>query len=923
MATSFKDFVKQNATGMNLAGAALGNIGDLTGEGTKLKGILKTLRDMVIFTAIWKTTLAGAFIGLSSVVKNLARDIGSIDAAMKRLAAVKFYSNQLAPLVGGIAAARSKLADLTAFSKKFNLPIGEVVAAQRALIIFGKGALVSGESLDKVRGIARAAGVGIDQAAMAYAGFHQALAGGAPVEDASRALAEMGVVSAQAVREARRLQETGGSVSDVMKVIKNSMDQASSAASDTADQLGDLEGKLAAAKEAMSANFGKNFLASEEAQAKSAAIVIKNLTPVVDTLGRTFAVIAGAGKGFINFILETLTAIPGLSTAVGFFTKVLVLAVATLSAFNVVPAIKAISTLVSVLYGGARALNLLTLAYKLNLMANQATMGVYAQTVAGNKLAAFAYKIYAAALHLASTATAILGNASLSAAAKVKALTAAMLTSPLFVIALFLLAAAALWQYMESCNAAAEAMAELNAANKEVSDSLARQIHNIKTMSDAQDALAKSTSDLPDARKKLAQMKVDAVARDQRRAQEGHIKDLEAQQKQLKKNMKSGAYSPGSEQEKILQEKAGRDLALALGEEQFKIDNTTGSAKTDLLRKQQENQQKKAQQGQGMAMARADMDTANAAADTGIAGKQGEIAAEQIGILKNAQNNNEVKEAMKDADEARKKAGSDPKKTVQQADQEGREELLSSLENRKAESFGGQAGRDVDEAIYAVKRQIEADKKIAKLEEDKIKNRKLADDKNELMAEQTEIEKMPVATKEERDARDERRRLNTIKVIDIEKNQAANEQGAKEKAQALKVREAENKINTIAADSSQERLDAQVSADRNKMVAIDDRDRQVAKSRELQATLGISAPEADKRAAAFSASSITLEDRQDRMSADAAAAVSSMAKIGGGGGVEATATDMLSLARRTAAATEATAKYLAEERAIKEEVTKN
>ena len=30
MATSFKDFVKQNATGMNLAGAALGNIGDLT-----------------------------------------------------------------------------------------------------------------------------------------------------------------------------------------------------------------------------------------------------------------------------------------------------------------------------------------------------------------------------------------------------------------------------------------------------------------------------------------------------------------------------------------------------------------------------------------------------------------------------------------------------------------------------------------------------------------------------------------------------------------------------------------------------------------------------------------------------------------------------------------------------------------------------
>ena len=111
--------------------------------------------------------------------------------------------------------------------------------------------------------------------------------------------------------------------------------------------------------------------------------------------------------------------------------------------------------------------------------------------------------------------------------------------SPWIIVVAILLMVAAIWQMMESANAAAEALAELNAANREVSDSLARQIHNIKTMTDAQDALAKSTDELGEARKKLAQMEVDKADKNQRKAQAEHIKDLERQRKQLKKNMKA------------------------------------------------------------------------------------------------------------------------------------------------------------------------------------------------------------------------------------------------------------------------------------------------------------------------------------------------------------------------------------------------
>ena len=111
--------------------------------------------------------------------------------------------------------------------------------------------------------------------------------------------------------------------------------------------------------------------------------------------------------------------------------------------------------------------------------------------------------------------------------------------SPWIIVVAILLMVAAIWQMMESANAAAEALAELNAANREVSDSLARQIHNIKTMTDAQDALAKSTDELGEARKRLAQMEVDKADKDQRKAQAEHIKDLEEQRKQLKKNMKA------------------------------------------------------------------------------------------------------------------------------------------------------------------------------------------------------------------------------------------------------------------------------------------------------------------------------------------------------------------------------------------------
>ena len=726
MANGFKDFLKENATKTNVAFSAIANLGDLTSSDKKLKGLVNTIKDLALGSVIMRTAFVSAFSGLGSLVKSLAKDTGALEAAMKKVAAVKLYSNQLAPLVGGIAAARSKLADLTVFASKFKLPIGEVVAAQRALIVFSQGALTSGASLEKVKDIAKASGTSIDQAASAYANFHKELKGGAPVAQASLAMQQFGVVSAQAVREATALQEGGASVSEVFQRISTSMEQASSSTMDTSVGLADLQSKLDSAKETMASGFGKPFLEGEKAEVESSIKVIQNLTPVVETLGKTFGAVAGTGAGFLNFIKELLSGIPGLSSVVGVMAKSIAVAAAAISLWNIIPAVKAIGQLAAVVYNAAKAFNFKTIATTmssastaLSTAATNANTSATAANTAGNKISEMAYKAYAAACAFGSTVTAIFGNASLSAAAKVRALTLAMLASPWIIVAAIILAVGAIWQYMEANAAAAKSLKDLNDANRELSDAMAVQIGQIKTMTDAQEALVKSTSDLHDARVKLAQLQADKAPHEEIKAQKERVAQAKDERNLLKKSMEKDSFGGSVERQTALRGVEKRKLSLDDEQKDYEISQANPQEKLRLMNKRRHDLMLRGMAGEKLEMDRATIKEKEATIDSDITDKRNQIGESKKEVEASAAKSPKVANAKKYGEDTRKgllKAGLTP----EQAEEKGMEGQLSYLETLDTK-YGGKDS-DVKDAIAATKNQqkLSGDIKSKQIEKENV-----------------------------------------------------------------------------------------------------------------------------------------------------------------------------------------------------------
>ena len=786
MANGFKDFLKENATKTNVAFSAIGNLGDLTSSDKKLKGLVNTIKDLALGSVLMRTAFVSAFSGLGSLVKSLAKDTGALEAAMKKVAAVKLYSNQLAPLVGGIAAARSKLADLTVFASKFKLPIGEVVAAQRALIVFSQGALTSGASLEKVKDIAKASGTSIDQAASAYANFHKELKGGAPVAQASLAMQQFGVVSAQAVREATALQEGGASVSEVFQRISTSMEQASSSTMNTSVGLADLQSKLDSAKETMASGFGKPFLEGEKAEVESSIKVIQNLTPVVETLGKTFGAVAGAGAGFLNFIKELLSGIPGLSSVVGVMAKSIAVAAAAISLWNITPALKAIGQLASVVYNAAKAFrfsaiatNMSSASTALNTAATTANSNATLANAAGHKISEMAYKAQAAACAFGAKITAIFGNASLSAAAKVRALTVAMLASPWIIAAAIIIAVAAIWQFMEANAAAAKSLKDLNDANRELSDAMAVQIGQIKTMTDAQEALVKSTSDLHDARVKLAQLQADKAPHEEIQAQKEAVTEAKNRRSRLLKDMEKDKFGGSVERQTALRGVEERKLSLDDEQKDYEISQANPQEKLRLMGERQKELQRRGAAGEALEMDRAKIKEAEGPIDSDIADKRNKIAEEGKAISDLAGKSSSVEYAKKMGDAFRRKALADGA-TPEEADETARVNQLRFLDEELRMKAGPQnesVGENISAAIAATKNQQKLSGEIAskQTEKDKLSSGST----NEIIAAEAAARKMEAGPEKDKATAEA---MAMAKKADPAALQAAREEGRKMEA---------------------------------------------------------------------------------------------------------------------------------------------
>jgi len=575
----------------------------LTQSEGKARALAKAVKDI----AIWRltpmvVTLGGAFLAVRGTVRAIVRDSGALEAAWQRMARLKLYQNQLAPLVGGIAQARQKLGELVVFANRFKLPLGEVVAAQRALIVMGQGALSSGRALETAKNIARTTGVGIAAAAQAYANLHRALAGGAPVAEAAQEMRGLGAMTAQTAREIGNLQESGAGTTAVLAALAAGLAATTTTTTDMSAGIGELEAKLDKTRETMAAAFGEPFLEAEAKSIERSIATAENLVPVMKTLGQTLAAVTTTGSGLTGWIKEQASAVPGLAAGVGFLAKSFVVVGTAVSAAGLVAGARTLWMLGAAALAAARSMSTATLATRLHSMAATARLAAIRATTQGDLLAARAHHLYAATLLRGAAATTLVGNASAAAGSKVRGFFAAFISNPIgLAIAAVVAVVAGIWQVNEAMKAQRQAVKDLADANAEVAAKLGQQVKDIKSVDDAQQALIDSTNALAEARLKLAA--IDAVLKGKatkeqkalagenvsenlRTEQVRNVRGLAARKGEAsgKLGYERGHLAPSKNMDEVARDRARQALALDQQQKDFVLNRATGADKVGKLR---------------------------------------------------------------------------------------------------------------------------------------------------------------------------------------------------------------------------------------------------------------------------------------------------------------------------------------------------
>jgi hypothetical protein len=596
----------------------------------KLKSIFKTAKDIALFKIIWPAALVQGLIGVQNVFRHLVIDSGSLAAAIERIKTISVYQGQFEPLLKGVAQAKMRVAELMAFASKSPFDLDSVVKASRSLEIFTRGAMGSGQSLKLVSNIAKASGTSIEQAADAFGGLYRALQNKEPISRAGTEIQRMGLLSDQTSEKIQRLQNTGATFAQVWLTVQEAIKTNSKQTDDYSKSVEGLTKQLDEQQSKNKAAFGKAFVAPEVKGIQLSLSTAKNLQPVMETLGGTIAEVTTTTQNFSKWIVNLISSIPGLSTAVGAAAKSFVLlgeAVGLLAAF------KGGASLIEWIGGLGKsyaALNKTAVATKLLTTSTTFLDKAATASANGQKAWATAYGLIGNITGKASTAV---GGLTLS----LRGLAIAAATNPITWIAAAIAATAVLWQLNEATNAAAKSLGDLSQANSELLSTSADNIRALETEDDAYTALAKTTEDVIAARKKLKALgpaeeagviekagskgalgaigfMIAGGMKDRRElrnaerdSQEQEANLLDRRTKAIKDRLAGGALAPNKEKQAVLEEAAARKVRLDQMERENRIQLATGHEKLRLMQAEQAIEAGKGEEGEAAATARAEL----------------------------------------------------------------------------------------------------------------------------------------------------------------------------------------------------------------------------------------------------------------------------------------------------------------------------
>lgn len=276
--------------GSNAFGTVISKVVEYGGAVSRLLPILSRVPGGLAMITGGVTILRGTM----ALLRAASDEVGT---GLDKLSAKEDLVSKLKPLTGSVEAAKAKLKELAAFAKGTPLSLPEVVDTYRSTQVQTGGALSGKAGLTMIGDVAAASGNGLKETGDAVSQLYGDLQAGAPIDEATKKLQGMNIVSAETVQHIYALQAAGKSGAEIWTYLAGQLQKSSGAMQAAATDLSTLQKALLDAKNRLHELFAEasvngttgNGDSGLKKQIKSEITALEALQPAAEEAGQVYA----------------------------------------------------------------------------------------------------------------------------------------------------------------------------------------------------------------------------------------------------------------------------------------------------------------------------------------------------------------------------------------------------------------------------------------------------------------------------------------------------------------------------------------------------------------------------------------------------------------------------------------------------------
>ena len=292
--------MKNNKANVGMA-AAFDLPGVVSGE-HKLKSLGSLITNLIAGTQIWNYQLGKLWLGMGKGIKSAITSIGALQAAMNKLKSTEAASKQFKAMAGSAANVRSEIERLLKLSASKDMRFEEVAAATVNLVSLSRGAMGSVKSMEELIDASKATGASLGDLADAVGGVSEALRNGQSIDSMVDRLRSLGAITDSAASSLKAMQGYGAGAAAIQSSISSAMSK--QAGRGKGDGAAESEKASEAAKAGALKGVGAPWLKGDIETTKNYTEALKALAPALADISQFFATLFSKAASVFSWFVK-------------------------------------------------------------------------------------------------------------------------------------------------------------------------------------------------------------------------------------------------------------------------------------------------------------------------------------------------------------------------------------------------------------------------------------------------------------------------------------------------------------------------------------------------------------------------------------------------------------------------------------------